>query len=101
MLSSVSTNRKNISTLIFFRFEKLNLPCLHLEERYLEAMIMFQEELENLRDRYNEERQSPLVPRNMPPASGRIRWIRQYYRRILQPMRIFKTKERVCPSDSL
>ncbi|XP_044760955.1 dynein axonemal heavy chain 8-like isoform X2 [Coccinella septempunctata] len=77
------------------RFEKLKLPCLHLEERYLEAMIMFQEELENLRDRYNEERQSPLVPRNMPPASGRIRWIRQYYRRILQPMRIFKTKDRV------
>ncbi|KAL3284035.1 hypothetical protein HHI36_018205 [Cryptolaemus montrouzieri] len=58
-------------------------------------MIMFQEELEVLRDRYNEERQSPLVPRNMPPACGRIRWIRQYYRRIELPMEVFKTKDRV------
>ncbi|KAK9891390.1 hypothetical protein WA026_014631 [Henosepilachna vigintioctopunctata] len=77
------------------RFEKLNLPCLHLDERYLEAMVMFQEELEVLRDRYNEERQSPLVPKYMPPASGRVRWIRQYYKRIEEPMLIFSTKERV------
>ncbi|KAJ8938536.1 hypothetical protein NQ318_016906 [Aromia moschata] len=42
-------------------FEKLNLECLHLDERYLEAMIMFQREIEGLRDRYNEERQTPLI----------------------------------------
>lgn len=56
---------------------------------------MFQNELEALRDRYNEERQSPLLPRNMPPVSGRIIWIRHFYKRITEPMEIFKTKQRV------
>lgn len=79
----------------FLRFEKLNLDCLHLDERYLEAMEMFQEEIEQLRDKYNEERQSPLLPRNMPPCSGRIMWIRQLYKRIEEPMDIFKQHHRV------
>ncbi|CAG9764101.1 unnamed protein product [Ceutorhynchus assimilis] len=57
------------------RFEKLNFPCLHLEERYLEAMMLFQYEIEKLRDRYNEDRQTPDIPRSMPPVSGRIYWI--------------------------
>ncbi|XP_050311595.1 dynein axonemal heavy chain 8 [Anthonomus grandis grandis] len=77
------------------RFEKLDLACLHLEERYLEAMILFQYEIEKLRDRYNEDRQAPQVPNNMPPVTGRIYWIRQFYARIAEPMEIFKTKKRV------
>lgn len=78
------------------RFEKLNLECLHLEERYLEAMMLFQYEIEALRDRYNEERQAPIIPRNVPPVSGRIMWIRQFYSRITEPMEVFKAKPRVC-----
>lgn len=78
------------------RFEKLNLECLHLEERYLEAMMLFQYEIEALRDRYNEERQAPIIPRNIPPVSGRIMWIRQFYSRITEPMEVFKAKPRVC-----
>lgn len=77
------------------RFEKLSLECLHLDERYLEAMEMFQEEIEKLRDRYNMERQAPLLPRNMPPVSGRIMWIRQLYKRIEEPMDVFKQHHRV------
>ncbi|XP_060520516.1 dynein axonemal heavy chain 8 isoform X2 [Cylas formicarius] len=77
------------------RFQKLNLQCLHLDSRYLEAMMLFQKEIENLRDRYNEERQSPQIPFNMPPVSGRIKWIRHYYSRISEPMDIFREKSRV------
>ncbi|CAG9816206.1 unnamed protein product [Phaedon cochleariae] len=77
------------------RFEKLNLECLHLEERYLEAMLIFQAEIEVLRDRYNEERQTPQIPRNMPPVSGRIMWIRHFYSRIEEPMNVFRTKPKV------
>ncbi|KAK9893078.1 hypothetical protein WA026_023570 [Henosepilachna vigintioctopunctata] len=77
------------------RFEKLNLPCLHLDERYLEAMIMFQDELAKLRDIYNEERQTPLLAHNITPVAGRIMWIRQFYKRIEEPMMIFKKKSRV------
>lgn len=77
------------------RFEKLNLECLNLDERYLDAFILFQNEMENLRDRYNLERQSPPLPRNMPPVSGRIMWIRHFYQRILEPIKIFETKTKV------
>ncbi|KAG5892027.1 hypothetical protein JTB14_024467 [Gonioctena quinquepunctata] len=77
------------------RFEKLNLECLHLDERYLEAMLMFQGEIEELRDRYNEERQTPSLPRNMPPVAGRIMWIRHFYSRIEEPMNVFRTKDKV------
>lgn len=76
-------------------FEKLKLECLHLDERYLETFMMFQEEMEKLRDRYNLERQTPPLPRNMPPVSGRIMWIRHFYQRILEPMQVFETKTRV------
>lgn len=66
-----------------------------MDERYLEAMEMFQKEVAFLRDKYNAERQNPELPRNMPPFSGRIMWIRQLYKRISAPMDIFKTREKV------
>ncbi|XP_017775151.1 PREDICTED: dynein heavy chain 8, axonemal [Nicrophorus vespilloides] len=77
------------------RFEKLNLDCLHLDERYLEALEIYQTEIEELRDKYNEDRQTPPIPKNMPPISGRIIWIRQFYKRIEEPMDVFKEKRRV------
>ncbi|KAF5272454.1 hypothetical protein FQR65_LT04922 [Abscondita terminalis] len=77
------------------RFDKLGFSCLHLEERYLEAFEMFQTEIEELRDLYNEERQDPQIPRNMPPVSGRIMWIRQLYSRIELPMKEFLKHDRV------
>ncbi|KAF5281562.1 hypothetical protein FQA39_LY05097 [Lamprigera yunnana] len=77
------------------RFEKLNLECFHLNERYLEAIEMFQHEIEELRDYYNEARQNPELPRNMPSVAGRISWIRQLYKRIEDPMNEFNKKVKV------
>lgn len=77
------------------RFEKLNLECLHLDERYLEAMEMFHIELGELRDKYNEDRQTPTMPRNMPPVSGRVMWVRHLYKRMEESMNTFLTKPRV------
>lgn len=71
------------------------MECLHLDERYLEAMLMFEKEMCNLRDRYNLDRENPLVAPLMPPVAGRITWIRHYYKRITDPMEIFKTRPRV------
>lgn len=56
---------------------------------------MFQEEVSNLRDKYNEERSNPVLPKNVPPVSGRIMWIRHFYKRIEEPMDVFKTRKRV------
>lgn len=67
-----------------------------MDERYLEAMLMFEKEMGVLRDRYNLDRENPLVAPLMPPVAGRITWIRHYYKRISDPMEIFKTRTRVA-----
>lgn len=52
-----------------------------------------------MRDRYNEDRSSPPIPRNIPSIAGRIFWIRQLYRRIEAPMDVFKTRKRVITHE--
>lgn len=66
-----------------------------MDERYLETMKMFQNEIAILRDKYNAERHHPHIPHNFPPFSGRVLWIREMYKRILDPMNIFKSREKV------
>ncbi|XP_069678741.1 dynein axonemal heavy chain 5-like [Periplaneta americana] len=68
---------------------------------YLELANLFQEEIESLRDNYNEFRQNPQICRNMPPVSGRIKWIRQYYKRIEEPMNILKEKASVIAAPKM
>lgn len=46
-------------------------------------------------NRYNEEREQPELPRNMPPVSGRIFWIRFYDINIKRPMEVFKKHREV------
>lgn len=84
---------------MYSRFDKLNLSCLHMDERYLETMEkMFKKEIAILRDRYNADRQEPTLPMNVTPFAGRIMWIRQLFKRISEPMEIFKTRKRVYNS---
>lgn len=40
-------------------------------------------------NRYNDERDHPELPRNMPPVAGRIMWIRFYDNNIKKPMQEF------------
>ena len=61
----------------------------------MELVSSYQQEVEEVRDRYNENRSIPPLPRDIPPMAGRILWIRQLYRRIEGPMDIFKSHERV------
>nr|CAD7194915.1 unnamed protein product [Timema douglasi] len=86
-------------TVLFRRFEKLQLSCLKLEKWYMNVVEMLQEEIGRLRDMYNEERHDPPLPRNMPPVAGRIYWIRQMYKRIEEPMNTLKTKGDVLLSS--
>ncbi|KAI4504021.1 hypothetical protein M0802_000492 [Mischocyttarus mexicanus] len=81
------------------RFQKLNLKCLRIDRKYLELTKIYQKEIEEIRDKYNEDRSSPSIPRNIPPIAGRIFWIRQLYRRIKAPMDIFKTRKRVITHE--
>ncbi|XP_026319440.1 dynein heavy chain 8, axonemal-like [Hyposmocoma kahamanoa] len=78
-----------IALLLLKRVEKLKLDCLYLEEQYYDLISKFTLEIENIRDRYNEEREHPELPRNMPPVAGRIFWIRFYDCNIKKPMEVF------------
>jgi len=62
---------------------------------------MFEQEIEDIRNRYNEDRSDPPVPRNIPPVAGRILWIRQLYRRTEVPMNMFRSYHRVITHDSM
>ncbi|XP_076295220.1 dynein heavy chain 8, axonemal kl-3 [Lasioglossum baleicum] len=81
------------------RFQKLKFKRLRIDRKYLELTTLFQKEIEDVRDRYNEDRSDPPIPRNVPPISGRIMWIRQLYRRIENPMEIYKQCIRVLSHD--
>ncbi|KAK6618885.1 hypothetical protein RUM44_003266 [Polyplax serrata] len=93
MVATMPNVREALRTLD--RFDKIGLPCLLINRKYLELLDKFYDEIADLRDRYNEDRQTCPVPRNMPPVSGRIYWIRQLYKRLEEPMDVFKTKKPV------
>ncbi len=57
---------------------------------YEDALDKFMEEIEAVRDRYNESRQKLLVTRNLTPIAGRILWSRQFFERIAEPMNIYR-----------
>ncbi|XP_028156116.1 dynein heavy chain 8, axonemal [Ostrinia furnacalis] len=80
---------------LLLRFEKLKLDCLYLEDQYYDLISNYTAEIESIRDRYNEERENPELPRNMPPVAGRVMWIRFYDKNIKGPMEEFKKHHEV------
>ncbi|XP_072937033.1 dynein axonemal heavy chain 8 [Epargyreus clarus] len=80
---------------LLLRFEKLKLNCLYLEDQYYDLISKYTGEIESIRDRYNEERENPELPRNMPPVSGRVMWIRFYDKNIKGPMEEFRKHKEV------
>lgn len=84
-----------------YRFQKLKFKHLRIDRKYLELTGLFQKEIEDVRDRYNEDRSDPPIPRNVPPIAGRILWIRQLFRRIESPMEIYKECRRVISHDHM
>lgn len=68
------------------RFEKLNLECLNLDRRYLDIAEMMEKEIEDIKDKYNEERASPPKEWNVPPAVARITWVRSMLKKIKEPV---------------
>ncbi|CAK1540075.1 unnamed protein product [Leptosia nina] len=90
MISSVNKcPTTEIALNLLKRFQKLKLDCLYLEDQYYDLISNYTGEIEALRDRYNEERENPELPRNMPPVAGRVMWIRFYHKNIKAPMREF------------
>ncbi|RLU26152.1 hypothetical protein DMN91_002318 [Ooceraea biroi] len=83
------------------RFQKLNLKQLRIDRKCSELITMFEREIEDVRDRYNEDRSDLPIPRNIPPIVGRILWIRQLYKRIEVPMNMFRSHQRVLAHEPM
>lgn len=69
------------------RFQKLNLKCLKLSDRFVDLAGMLIGEIENVKDKYNEERGMPPIGRCVTPACGRIAWARSLFYKIDNPMK--------------
>ncbi|KAK3588116.1 hypothetical protein CHS0354_012173 [Potamilus streckersoni] len=71
------------------KFEHLNIPHLSIDEKYASIFEHFGEEVEEIRKLYQKHKDDPPIPRNMPPVTGKIAWVRQLTQRIQDPMEIF------------
>lgn len=48
---------------------------------------------------YEKNKTDPILPRNLPPISGRIAWSRQLFKRITNPIQQFYKKADILKSD--
>jgi dynein heavy chain len=71
------------------RFEKLSLPNLGMQEKYIRILSHYSKDIEAVSKIYQKYRQDPAIARDLPPIAGKILWARQLYRRIQQPMNVF------------
>ncbi|KAL4222174.1 Dynein heavy chain 8 [Mactra antiquata] len=71
------------------KFDKLNIPRLNIEQKYSTIFLQYGDEVEDIRKLYQKLREDPPIPRNMPPVSGKISWVRQLAQRIIDPMQMF------------
>ncbi|XP_033641432.1 dynein heavy chain 8, axonemal-like [Asterias rubens] len=78
------------SLALLSRFERLNIPQLNIEDKYTAILQHYGTELEGIKKLYMKHKDDPPIPRDMPPVAGKISWARQLFRRIQEPMEIFK-----------
>lgn len=82
-LDSIPTTVQRV--LALKKFQNLKLVCLNLSERFVEFGDLLITEIEDIKDKYNEERGKPPLGK-LPPACGRIMWVRSLYKKIKDPM---------------
>ena len=95
-------NAKTVPRAIEFtqRFERLKLPCLNMLEKWKFCITLFVKDIDFVQKEYNEQRESPQLARNLPPVSGRIAWCRQLYRRLREPVDIFRGQSELMALSS-
>lgn len=60
-----------------------------IQDKYGVILKSFGQEIEEIKRQYQKFREDPLIPRDMPPISGKIMWARQLFRKIQEPMEVF------------
>ncbi|KAK7114140.1 hypothetical protein V1264_000252 [Littorina saxatilis] len=75
---------------LLFRFEALALPNMPIEEKYKFCLSLYHRDLDMVAKMYRNCRLEPIIARDLPPVAGKIAWARQLYRRISDPMDVFR-----------
>ncbi|KAL0969945.1 hypothetical protein UPYG_G00234980 [Umbra pygmaea] len=74
------------------KFENAIGEQLDLTDKYLAVVHHFNRDLDLVEKLYQKQKDSPPIPRNMPPVAGRIMWSRQLFRKIELPMSVLRNK---------
>ncbi len=77
------------------RFEKLDLPNLGIQDKYIRILSHYSKDIETVSKIYQKSRQQPPIARDLPPIAGKILWVRQLYRRIHYPMSVFEANKTI------
>ncbi|CAB4042276.1 Dynein heavy chain 5, axonemal, partial [Paramuricea clavata] len=81
------------------KFENIKGVQLYLNDKYDKVLIQYRKDLETCRKIYQKFKHDPPVQRNLPPVAGKITWSRQLFRRIHEPMKVFRRYPEVLKGD--
>jgi dynein heavy chain len=81
------------------KFQRLDGLKIDYNGQYTKLLQEYSRELETVRKLYEKNKTDPVLPRNLPPISGRISWARQLYRRISAPIKQFSKRSDLLKSD--
>ncbi|XP_069769393.1 dynein axonemal heavy chain 5 isoform X2 [Narcine bancroftii] len=83
------------------KFEHIAGSELELTDKYLVVLQRFGRDLDLVRKTYQKQRENPPTPRNIPPISGKIMWVRQLFRKIDIPMKFLKKNTDILKSSEM
>ncbi|XP_031445281.1 dynein heavy chain 5, axonemal-like [Phasianus colchicus] len=77
---------------LLMKLEQIGENQIDLNEKYTVVLQQYSQDLDFVQKLYQEQKENPPIPRNIPPVTGKIMWAQQLYRKIDHPMRFFKKK---------
>uniref|UniRef100_A0A8C2Y898 Dynein heavy chain 5, axonemal-like n=1 Tax=Coturnix japonica TaxID=93934 RepID=A0A8C2Y898_COTJA len=77
---------------LLMKLERIGENQIDLNEKYIIVLQQYSQDLDFVQKLYQEQKENPPIPRNIPPVAGKIMWAQQLYRKIDHPMRFFKKK---------
>ena len=70
------------------------------EHKYKDVLERYRVELVKMNSLFEENKDSPPIPKNMPPNSGGIAWARSIITRVKNPIDKFKTKAAILTNSN-
>ncbi|KAH0792655.1 Dynein heavy chain family protein [Histomonas meleagridis] len=72
---------------------------IELEIWFKHAIQRYNEDLDNVRIWFTQQNENPPIPKNLPPITGKIAWVRQLISRINNPMEIIRKYDSIFQND--